>query len=68
MENEQAGTASRGLTRDEVEQLNTLLGRFCTYDLDQFELIRTQAPYGEAYIVISNKPIADTVPEQYHTI
>ncbi|MEC4576262.1 hypothetical protein [Streptomyces virginiae] len=68
MDNEQTGTAGESLTREELEQLNTLLGRFCTYDLDQFELIRTQAPYGEAYIVISNKPIADTVPEQYHTI
>ncbi|MER6318984.1 hypothetical protein ABT237_35305 [Streptomyces sp. NPDC001581] len=68
MDNDQTGTACGSLTDDELEHLKVLLRRFCTYDMDQFELIKTQAPYREAYIVMSSAPIVDTVPEQYNTI
>ncbi|WP_030852871.1 hypothetical protein [Streptomyces sp. NRRL F-4474] len=68
MDNDQTGTLGGSLTDDELEQFKMLLRRFCTYDMDQFELIRTQAPYREAYIVMSSAPIVDTVPKQYNTI
>ncbi|MFF4448693.1 hypothetical protein [Streptomyces sp. NPDC001502] len=68
MNNDQRETADGRLTDEEVEQLNALLRRFCTYDLDQFALIKTQTPYGEAYIVMSRALIADTVSEQYYAI
>ncbi|MFJ3881580.1 hypothetical protein ACIPW5_29535 [Streptomyces sp. NPDC090077] len=68
MDNDQTETTGKNLTDDELEQLKALLRRFCTYDLDQFELVKTQSPYAEAYIVISNKPIPGTQRKDYNTI
>ncbi|MGW1770048.1 hypothetical protein ACWCQL_39140 [Streptomyces sp. NPDC002073] len=68
MDNDQSEAAGESLTDDELDQLRALLRRFTTYDLDQFELVKTQSPYAEAYIVISNKPITGTQPKDYKPI
>ncbi|MET9607275.1 hypothetical protein ABZZ17_19695 [Streptomyces sp. NPDC006512] len=68
MDDDQTTGTGESLTDQEVEQLKALLRRFCTHELDQFELIKTQSPHAEAYIVISNTPIPGTEPKDYNTI
>ncbi|MFG3287067.1 hypothetical protein [Streptomyces sp. NPDC048111] len=41
------------LSDGEFQQMNALLRRFCAYDLDQFESVRTETPHGPVYVFMS---------------
>ncbi|MYV91968.1 hypothetical protein GT350_17275 [Streptomyces sp. SID1034] len=41
------------LTDAEFQQMNALLRRFCSHELDQFEALRTDTPYGPVYILLT---------------
>ncbi|MEU9709207.1 MULTISPECIES: hypothetical protein [unclassified Streptomyces] len=41
------------LSDGEVGQLLDLLRRYCAHDLDQWEALRTDTPYGPVYVQMS---------------
>ena len=45
------------LSSEEIRALGDLLRRYCSYELDQWELLRVPTPHGQAYIELSrNRP------------
>ncbi|WP_329468497.1 hypothetical protein [Streptomyces sp. NBC_01431] len=51
------------LSDGEFQQMNVLLRRFCSHDLDQFEALRSETPYGPVYIIMTRslpQALADT--------
>jgi hypothetical protein len=57
------------LTDDELRTLATLLYRFASTDLDQFENWRLRTQYGEAYLTLTNwAPPLGVSPEAYDDI
>ncbi|WP_327350313.1 hypothetical protein [Streptomyces sp. NBC_01304] len=53
------------LSDAEVDQLRLLLRRYCHHELDQWEALRTETPYGDVYVLITNALPAGTGPEMF---
>ncbi|WP_030664444.1 hypothetical protein [Streptomyces rimosus] len=41
------------MSEAEMAQLRQLLRRYCAQELDQWEALRTETPYGSVYITLS---------------
>ncbi|MGW1293185.1 hypothetical protein [Streptomyces sp. NPDC002533] len=48
-----SSTGSGPLSGAEVAQLLELLRRYCAYDLDQWEALQTDTPYGPVHVQMS---------------
>jgi hypothetical protein len=59
---------AESLTDDELRTLATLLWRFASADMDQWELWRFPTTYGEIYVEISHQPVRGASPEAYTDI
>ncbi|WP_349689364.1 hypothetical protein [Actinopolymorpha sp. B11F2] len=62
---EQMSDSDGPLSEAEHRELLTLLHRYCSYDLDQFEAWRMDTDYGEVYVNIGRYPIAGASPQAY---
>ena len=56
---------AESLSPDELRQLVTLLRRFASYDLDQWELWRASTPHGEVFIKITRALPEGESPASY---
>jgi hypothetical protein len=53
------------LTKGEFDQLRSLLRRYCAFELDQWDLWKTETPYGTAFIDVMRVPREAMSPELY---
>jgi hypothetical protein len=49
----------------EFDQFRDLLRRYCAHELDQWENLQTETPYGPVYVSFSRALPPDTTPETY---
>jgi hypothetical protein len=56
------------LTDDEWRTLSTLLWRFASADMDQWELWRFPTTYGEVYVEVGRQPARGASPQAYTDI
>lgn len=55
------------LSDQEFDQLRDLLRRYCAHELDQWESLQTETPYGPVYVHFTRSLPLDTAPEAYRT-
>jgi hypothetical protein len=60
--------ADEKLTLEESAQFLALLRRYCAYDLDQWELWKTDTPYGTVFISLRRVLEEGTPAEMYDSI
>ncbi|MFE5969027.1 hypothetical protein [Streptomyces sp. NPDC056463] len=53
------------LSAAEFAQFMSLLRRFCSDELDQWEALKTDTPYGDVYVLISRYIPSDAAPEVF---
>jgi hypothetical protein len=53
------------LSVQEFEQFRQLLRRYCAHELDQWESLQTETPYGPAYVLFTRSLPPDTLSEAY---
>ncbi|MFD2120427.1 hypothetical protein ACFSNO_13585 [Streptomyces cirratus] len=46
--------------------MNALLRRFCTHELDQWENIQTETPYGPVYVTFSRQRLPGFEAQTFH--
>ncbi|MFD9484123.1 hypothetical protein [Streptomyces sp. NPDC059991] len=51
----------------EFAQFRELLRRYLAHELDQWETLRTDTPYGPAYLFMSRALLPGTTDEMYRT-
>lgn len=56
------------LTDDDVRTLATLLARFASHDLDQFEHWRVETPYGDVYVSVQRERPVSSPEEVFVTV
>jgi hypothetical protein len=56
------------LSDDEFRDLISLLKRFCSHDLDQWEALQTPTPYGPVYINMTRSLPPGTDPSAFRPI
>jgi hypothetical protein len=56
------------LNREEFDQLRSLLRRYCAFEFDQWDLWKTETPYGTAFIDVMRVPREGTSPDTYVSI
>ncbi|MFF1559467.1 hypothetical protein [Streptomyces sp. NPDC058279] len=54
------------LSPEDFQQMNALLRRFCTYELDQWENIQTETPYGPVYVTFSRQRLPGFEAQTFH--
>jgi hypothetical protein len=60
--------AAERMTDEEFEQLRSLLRRYCATELDQWELWKTETPYGTAFVDITRVVREGTSLDTYVSI
>jgi len=60
--------AEEKLNHEELVQLRSLLRRYCAFDLDQWDLWKTDTPFGPVFIDIARLPRAGISPEMYGSL
>ncbi|MFF8836393.1 hypothetical protein [Streptomyces sp. NPDC015130] len=53
------------LSDAEVQQMKDLLRRYCAHDLDQWEALQTETPYGPVYLFMANALPQGWEPEMF---
>lgn len=53
------------LSDGEFEDFRVLLRRYCAYDLDQWDCLRTPTPYGPAYVMFGRALPPGTTDEVF---
>jgi len=56
------------LSDDEWTRFRSLLLRYCSWNLDQWDAWRTTTPFGPAYITMSHYPEQSVTPESYDSL
>ncbi|MFF9004151.1 hypothetical protein ACF1GW_08370 [Streptomyces achromogenes] len=59
------GQYARPLSDQEFDQFRDLLRRYCAHELDQWESLRTETPYGPVYVLLTRSLPPGTAPEAY---
>jgi hypothetical protein len=59
---------SERLSDEEFERMRELFTRYCSYELDQWEMWRVETAYGPVYVNLSRAPYPDTPLDAYQRL